>query len=93
MSATARKFSGARRACAQVLQLVPTKYAVDSAMTAQCLRELANEADEGKLVGLAFVALRRDRSEDAVYAVGLADYCADRVVFWLHRLIITYLRN
>lgn len=88
MSATVRGASGTRRAKAPVLQLVPHYSRTDAAqaaVTAQALREMAEMADRGEIIGVAYVALRPHRKA-SIGTFGVADADPPLVSYWLQRL-------
>ncbi|WP_428827705.1 hypothetical protein ACLIKD_06855 [Azonexus sp. IMCC34842] len=95
MNETVRKSTGAGRAKAPVLQLVPRGSNPDLLHrqdAGDALRELARQADAGELSGFAYVAIR-PTSKPTIGIVGAAAHDLGTTVLWLHRLIIELLKR
>lgn len=65
--------------------------AVRSTETAQALRELADMADRGEIIGFAYAAIE-PRRRVVVGTVGAATTEPTLVTYWLKRLILALLR-
>ncbi len=94
MSATTRKASDTR-AKAPVLQLAPrfsNRDTEHAAETAQVLRALADMAERGEVIGLAYVAIRPHRRVIAATA-GVATVDPPLVTHWLQKLNLILLRD
>lgn len=63
--------------------------AVRSAETAQALRELADRAERGEIIGLAYVVLK-PRRQVSVGAVGVALADPPLVTHWLKKLSLRF---
>lgn len=70
--------------CAPVLRLIPPSRC-HSQETAQVLRELADLAERGEIIGLAYVAIRPHRKVIAATA-GVATADPPLVTHWLTKL-------
>lgn len=95
MNATERKATGTRQAKAPVLQLVQHHGSTDTARsteTAQALREMADMADRGEIIGLAYVILRPKRKVTAG-TVGAASQDHSLVTHWLQKLNLVLLQG
>jgi hypothetical protein len=66
--------------------------AVRSTETAQALRELADLADRGEIIGVAYVALQPQRRA-AIGTVGVARQDPPLVTHWLKRLILSLCKS
>ncbi len=70
-------------------------YSIDSVRskeTAQALREMADMADNGELIGVAYVALRPGRKV-SVGMFGVAKSDPPLVTYWLKKLSLILLRE
>ena len=88
ISISAPKRASAQRTKAPVLQLVPrfsNRDTEHAAETAQALRQMAEMAERGEIIGLAYVALHPHRKA-SVGTFGVADNDPPLVSYWLQRL-------
>ena len=91
MSTTVLKASGTRRAKAPVLQLAP-RFSNRDTETAKALRQMAEMAERGEIIGLAYVVLRPSRRV-TIGTVGVADNDPSLVTHWLQKLNLILLQG